>query len=69
MNRGRPKLNICALKILGAIRRHGTILAAARELGCSDAYVHIRLKRFGLSLQDVLDASDITALLQGSNQE
>ena len=52
--RGRPKLNIEMDRILEAIRRHGQVVAAAGELGCSDAYIHQRLKAMGLSLGDVL---------------
>ena len=54
--RGRPKLAITLSQILEAVRRRGQVVAAARELGCSDAYVHMRLKRAGLSLWDVLTA-------------
>jgi molybdenum-dependent DNA-binding transcriptional regulator ModE len=64
MNRGRPRLNICSQRILSAIRHHGKILSAAQELGCSDAYIHLRLKKLGISLRDILDAPDVAALLQ-----
>lgn len=53
--RGRPKLNIEMDRILEAIRRHGQVVAAARELKCSDAYIHQRLKAMGLTLGDVLE--------------
>ena len=33
-------------------------MAAARELGCSDAYIHVRLKRVGLTLMQILEAPD-----------
>ena len=56
--RGRPRLNIPLDVIIEAIRRHGYALRAARELGCSDAYIHVRLKRAGLTLAAVLDAKE-----------
>ena len=41
------------------------VMAAARELDCSDAYIHVRFKRAGLTLKKVLDAGDMEALLHG----
>ena len=41
-----------------AVRRTGYAMRAARELGCSDAYIHQRLKAAGLSLHQVLGLSD-----------
>ena len=61
--RGRPPLNLGLMQILIAVRHHGQIVAAARELGCSDAYIHVRLKRAGLSLLRVLEARDVASLL------
>lgn len=61
--RGRPSLALELREVLTAIRRHGKALRAARELGCSDAYVHGRLKQAGLTLQEVLDARDVEQLL------
>ena len=57
-HRGRPRLNIELPQILEAVRRHGQVMAAAKELGCSDSYVHVRFKRAGLNLKQVLDAAD-----------
>ena len=54
--RGRPKLNIALPEIIEAVRRHGQVMAAARELGCSDAYIHVKFKQAGKTLNDVLDA-------------
>lgn len=34
--RGRPRLNIATSVITEAVRRHGTVMAAARDLGSSD---------------------------------
>ena len=63
--RGRPRLNLELPQILETVRRHGRVMAAARELGCSDAFVHVKLKRAGLTLQEVLDAPDLEALTHG----
>ena len=52
--RGRPRLNIKFEDIIDAVQRHRQVVAAARELGCSDAYIHQRLKEKGLTLRDVL---------------
>ena len=56
--RGRPRLNIPLDDILAAIRETGYVLRAARKLGCSDAYIHQRLKEVGLSLREVLKPDD-----------
>ncbi len=63
--RGRPRLDLDLLAILEAVRRHRQVMGAARELGCSDAYIHVRLKRVGLSLRGVLEAPDLGSLLNG----
>ena len=52
--RGRPRLNIQFEAIVSAVRSHGQITAAARELGCSDAYIHQRFKAQGLRFAEVL---------------
>ncbi len=62
--RGRPRLNLELAHILEAVRRHGQVVAAGRELRCSDAYIHVRLKQAGLTLAEVLDAPDLGALLR-----
>ena len=61
--RGRPPLNLGLRQILEAVQRHGQVVAAAREIGCSDAYIHVRLKRAGLSLLQVLEARDVASLV------
>jgi molybdenum-dependent DNA-binding transcriptional regulator ModE len=61
--RGRPRLNLELAQILEAVRRHGQVVAAARELRCSDACIHVRLKRVGLTLGKVLEAHNLEALL------
>jgi len=40
--------------IIEAVRETGYAARAAEELGCSDAYIHQRLKAAGLTLADVL---------------
>ncbi len=65
--RGRPRLDLDLLAILEAVRRHHQVMAAARDLGCSDAYIHVRLKKVGLSLRMVLDATDLGSLLHGES--
>jgi molybdenum-dependent DNA-binding transcriptional regulator ModE len=63
--KGRPRLNLGIEQILEAVRRHGQVVAAAHELGCSDAYIHVRLKRVGLTLRMVLEIPDLGVLLGG----
>ena len=64
---GRPRLNISLSEIVDAVRSHRKIVAAARELGCSPAYVHMRLKRSELNLSAVLEAEDLAGLLSEAN--
>ena len=56
--RGRPRLDIPLDRILCAVRRHGQVVAAARELGCSQAYIHKHMKEVGLTLVEVLATQD-----------
>ena len=62
---GRPRLNLELKAILEAVRRHQQVMRAARELGCSDAYIHVQMKRAGLSLAQVLESPDLASLLHG----
>ena len=61
--RGRPRLDLDLLAILVAVRHHRQVMAAARELGCSDAYIHVRFKRVGVTLWQVLEAPDLATLI------
>ena len=61
--RGRPRLDLDLLAILEAVRRHRQVIAAARDLGCSDTYIHVRLKKVGLNLKEVLEAPDLATLV------
>ena len=65
--RGRPPLNIPLREILEVVRRHQNVMAAARELGCSDAYIHVRFKKAGLTLREVLEAGTVQGLLQSAH--
>ena len=56
--KGRPRLGIPLDRILCAVRRHGQVVAAARELGCSQAYIHKHMKEVGLTLVEVLATQD-----------
>jgi hypothetical protein len=53
--RGRPALNIPLESIIAAVRRQGQVVAAARELCCSGAYIHKRFRAEGISLAEVLE--------------
>ena len=54
--RGRPRLDIPLDQIVDCVRRHRQVMAAAREMGCSDAYIHKQFKLAGLTLAKVLEA-------------
>ena len=62
--RGRPRLEIRFTDIVEAVRRRGQVVAAGRDLGCSPAYVHKRLKDRGLTLRQVLLARSELELLK-----
>ena len=61
--RGRPTLDLDLARILEVVRYHGQVMAAARDLCCSDAYIHVRMKRAGLTLAEVLEALAMEVLL------
>ena len=62
--RGRPRLNIKLVDVLTAVNRHGRVTTAAQELNCSAAYIHGRMKEAGLTLYQVLEATDLDSLLE-----
>ncbi len=62
---GRPSLNLDLAQILKEVRSYGQVVAAARELGCSDAYIHVRMKRAGLTLAKVMESPDLSNFLHG----
>lgn len=51
---GRPRLNIPLNNVLECLCRCGSIEDAARELGCSPAYIFNALKANGLKVKDVI---------------
>ena len=63
--RGRPPLNIPPERIVQAVRQHRQVVAAARALGCSPAYVHKRLKAVKLTLAQVLEVPDVESTYHG----
>lgn len=67
--RGRPPLAIALREIVVAVHRHQQVRAAAHELSCSDAYIHVRLKAAGLSRRQVLEASTVEELLSAPSEE
>ena len=51
---GRKPLNIPLKNVCEALQTHQNIVAAARELGCSPAYIFGVLKANRLKLKDVV---------------
>ena len=51
---GRKPLNITLKNVCEALQAHHNIVAAARELGCSPAYIFGVLKANRLKLKDVV---------------
>lgn len=51
---GRKPLNIPLKNVCDALQVHHNIVAAARELGCSSAYIFGVLKANRLKLKDVV---------------
>ena len=54
--RGRPRLAIPLEQIICVVKKHGQIVAASKELKCSQAYIHKRMNEAGISLVEVLAA-------------
>ncbi|MCH7705893.1 MAG: hypothetical protein IIB33_02480 [Chloroflexi bacterium] len=61
--RGRPRLPLTVRQVLEAVHIHGSVTAAARELGCSGGYIYARFDELGLTLAQVLDAPSVDELL------
>lgn len=51
---GRKPLNIPLKNVYECLRKYRSVVRAAQELGCSEAYVHKVLKANGLGLRDIL---------------
>ena len=62
--RGRPRLPLTMDQVLDAVRQHGTVTAAGRELACSGAYIHARFNELGVTLAQVLDAPSTDLLFK-----
>ena len=60
--RGRPRLPLTVRQVLEAVRKHGKVTAAGRELGCSGGYIYARFDELGLTLAQVLDAPSVDML-------
>ena len=54
--RGRPRLDIPLERIVQTVQRHRQVMAAARKLRCSSAYIWKRFKMAGLTLAQVLES-------------
>jgi len=52
---GRKPLNIPLKNICEALQAHGSVVVAAQELNCSEAYIFKVLKDNGLKLKDVIN--------------
>ena len=51
---GRKRLNIILKNVCESLQAHRSVVAAAQELGCSQAYIFKVLKANGLKLKDVV---------------
>ena len=51
---GRKPLNITLKNVLEALQAHRSVVAAAEELNCSQAYIFKALKANRLKLKDVI---------------
>ena len=73
--RGRPRLPLTIWQVLEAVRKHGKVTSAGRELGCSGGYIYARFDELGLTLAQVLVAPSVDtlftsgALVDGNNTE
>jgi hypothetical protein len=51
---GRKPLNIPLKNVCECLRKYHSVVRAAEELGCSQAYVFKTLKANGLNVRDIL---------------
>jgi len=51
---GRKRLNIPLKKVCESLQRHHSVMAAAQELNCSQAYIFGVLKANGLKLKGAI---------------
>ena len=52
---GRKPLNIPLKNICESLQAHHSVVAAAQELSCSEAYIFGVLKTSGLKVKDVIE--------------
>jgi len=60
---GRKRLNIPLKNVCEALKAQRNVVAAASELGCSEAYIFGVLKANGLKLRDVINETIRNSLL------
>jgi len=60
---GRRRLNIPLKNVCESLKAHRNVVAAANELGCSEAYIFGVLKANGLKLRDVINGTIRNSLL------
>jgi hypothetical protein len=51
---GRKRLNIPLKNVYESLRAHRNVLAAAKELGCSQGHIFGVLKTNGLKVKDII---------------
>ena len=51
---GRKRLNIPLKNVCESLKAHRSVVAAAQELNCSEAYIFKVLKDNGLKLKDII---------------
>ena len=56
---GRRRLNIPLKNVLECLKAHRNVVAAASELGCSQAYIFGVLKANGMKLKDVISSKGL----------
>lgn len=52
---GRRRLNISLKNVCESLQAHRSVVAAAKELGCSQGYIFGILRANGLKLKDVIE--------------
>ncbi len=55
---GRKPLAIIVNNVYNALQRRCNVAAAAKELGCSRAYIYGVLKKNGVSIKDFVDQAE-----------
>jgi hypothetical protein len=60
---GREPLSITVKNVCDALQAHGTVTAAAKELGCSRGYIYHELAKYGTTPKEVVAAKQKVAIL------